>query len=168
MEYYTILLYESKHASSSRVLHPTQVWLNSLPMQLGRRLMNIEAIFRRPRGEQTDRERRGGEVDMDRSCHIPIQFLRERGTAKKNQRHLTTTEETWNGFVLRVESCNRSAVYLPAAVLGCYLQIRRTMRGRGGWKAVRQSDESPGGRSTRVTWKPPKFCKKRKLPATQK
>ena len=53
----------------------------------------------------------------------------------------------------------------PAAVLGCYLQIRRTMRGRGGWKAVRQSDESPGGRSTRVTWKPPK---KRKLPATQK
>ena len=110
----------------------------------------------------------GGKVDMDRSCHIPIQFLRERGTAKKNQRHLTTTEETWNGFVLRVESCNRSAVYLPAAVLGCYLQIRRTMRGRGGWKAVRQSDESPGGRSARVTWKPPKFCKKRKLPATQK
>ena len=87
----------------------------------------------------------GGEVDMDRSCHILIQFLKKReGLQKKNQRHLTTTEETWNGFVLRVESCNRSAVYLPAAVLGCYLQIRRTMRGRGGWKAVRQSDESPG------------------------
>ena len=89
----TILLYKSKHASSGRVLHLTQVWLNSLPMQLGRRLMNIEAIFRRPRGEQTDRERRGGEVDMDRSCHIPIQFLRERD-CKKNQRHLTTSEET--------------------------------------------------------------------------
>ena len=92
--------------------------------------MNIEAIFRRPRGEQTDRRRRGGEVDMDRSCHIPIQFLGDRnclksGVSKDHRNNLKVI------FCDTLEGCNRS-VYQPAAVLGCYLQIIRTMRGREG------------------------------------
>ena len=65
-------------AAVGSILHLYGVLLSSLPMQLGRRLMNIEAIFRRPRGGGANRLRSEGEVDTDRSCHILIRFLVEK------------------------------------------------------------------------------------------
>ena len=153
---------KSKHASLSRVLHPTQVWLNSLPMQLGRRLMNIEAIFRRPRGEQTDRQRAEGEARWTWTGPVtfPFSFLE---SEKKFRKIRGNRKKNWKWFFAPYLRVVTGLCICRPPFLGCYLQIRRTMRGRGGWKAVRLSDESPGGRSTRVTRKPPKFCKKRKI-----
>ena len=53
--------------------YKSSMLLNSLPMQLGRRLMNIEAIFRRPRrGEQTAEwgERGGHGQDLSHSHSV--------------------------------------------------------------------------------------------------